>query len=90
MPSLVTRINITLPTDLVLEFRKIIPEKTRSGVIAAALAREIEKIKRGKAIEKLSGVWDKSGGFKFSNDDDLLTWRKNLWRSWDKKLDTND
>lgn len=45
----IQRINITLPSDLLRDFRRIIPEGERSKFIAETIA---EKLKKKKGLKK--------------------------------------
>jgi len=77
MTVLFTRLNITAPSDLISELRRVVSE---------ALEEKLTKIKREKAIEELAGIWKKAGGIPFKNDKELSLWRKKLWSSFDKRL----
>ena len=84
MSITVTRINITLPTNLVGELKKLVPERKRSEVIASALTERIARIKREESLRNLKGTWDKAGGTAFETEEDLKSWRKSLWASTEK------
>ena len=86
MTTIVSRINITLSKELIAELKKTVPKRKRSKLIAEALEEKLTTIKRKAALEKLKGAWDKAGGTKFSSDEDLALWRKNLWASFDKRM----
>ena len=86
MTVLFTRLNITAPSDLISELRRVVPERMRSKIVSEALEEKLTKIKREKAIEELAGIWKKAGGIPFRNDKELSLWRKKLWSSFDKRL----
>jgi hypothetical protein len=86
MTTTVSRINITLPKNLVEELKKVIPPRERSKVIAEALRRRIATMKREESLKKLKGVWDKTGGVAFKSDKELASWRKSLWTSTEKRF----
>lgn len=86
MSITVTRINITLPTNLVGELKKLVPERKRSELIASALAERIVRIKREESLRNLKGTWDKAGGIAFETEEDLKNWRKSLWASSEKRF----
>ena len=50
MATTVSRINITLPKELISELRGSIPKRERSRIIAKALGEEIAKMKSVKKI----------------------------------------
>lgn len=83
----VSRINITLPKDLVSDLRDTIPARERSKVISEALKKEIAMIKREKSLKKLKGIWTKAGGIDFKSDKELTAWRRSLWASTNTRLD---
>ena len=58
MATTVSRINITLPKELISELRGSIPKRERSRVIAKALGEEIAKMKREESFKKLKGIWE--------------------------------
>lgn len=86
MAILISRLDMTLPMELLSEFKKTVPKRKRSSFIAKILREELAEIKCMRAIEKLSGIWDKADGVKLSTDRDISSWRKNLWASFDTKL----
>jgi len=83
---LISRVNITLPTELIYELRNTVPERKRSSFIAAAVYEKIKAIKRNKAFGELIGSWKKAGGVKFSKDEELSLWRKKIWAGFEEKL----
>jgi len=82
----VTRINITLPIDLVNELKETISSRTRSRLIAEAVWEKLAAIKREEAMRRLAGSWDRFGGIKFSKSKELKIWRKSLWALTEKRL----
>jgi len=86
MATTISRINITLPKNLVDELKKSTPPRTRSKIIAEALAEKIAKMKREESLKKLKGIWDKAGGVAFNSDKELKTWRKGLWSAAEKRF----
>ncbi|OGH39084.1 MAG: hypothetical protein A3B44_03230 [Candidatus Levybacteria bacterium RIFCSPLOWO2_01_FULL_38_21] len=86
MATTVSRINITLPKELISELRGSIPKRERSRIIAKALGEEIAKMKREKSFKKLKGIWEKAGGISFKSDKELTAWRKSLWISAEKRF----
>lgn len=86
MATTVSRINITLPKSLIIDVKKVIPERERSRVIAEALKEKIARIKRGESFKELKGVWDKAGGIPFKSERELRTWRRSLWSSTEKRF----
>lgn len=86
MTSLYTRINVTIPNEIITDLRKIVPKRKRSKFVSSAIAKKIEDLKKKKALRTLSGSWDRAGGIKFSSDKELSLWRKNLWESFDRKI----
>lgn len=87
MSTNVSRINITLPTDLAEDLRKTISSRERSKVIAEAVKEKIARIKREKSLKKLKGMWTKAGGPDFKADKEVTAWRRNLWASTDTRLE---
>lgn len=79
------RVDFTLPKVLISELKKSVPKRKRSLFVAHAVENKLGVIKREKALNELSGIWDKAGGFKFRSDKDLQLWRKKLWASFDKR-----
>lgn len=63
-----------------------VPKRARSKLIAEALEEKLTGVRRGRALEKLKGVWDKAGGVKFSTEDELSAWRKKLWATFEKRI----
>lgn len=86
MATTVSRINITLPKDLIADLKKVIPPRERSRVITEALKAKIAKAKREEGLKKLKGVWSKAGGISFKSEADLRSWRKSLWSSTEKRF----
>lgn len=86
MSTNVSRVNITLPKDLVSDLRDTIPARERSKIISEALKKEIAMIKREKSLKKLKGIWTKAGGVSLKTDADVRAWRKSLWSTTDKRL----
>ena len=86
MATTVSRINITLPKELISELRESIPKRERSRIIAKALGEEIAKMKREESFKKLKGIWKKAGGIRFKSDKELTAWRKSLWTSAEKRF----
>lgn len=86
MAITVSRINITIPKNLVEELKKTVPRRERSKVITEALKEKIAKMKMDKSFMKLAGIWDKAGGIPFKTDADLRAWRKSLWSSTEKRF----
>ena len=86
MATTVSRINITLPKELISELRGSIPKRERSRIIAKALGEEIAKMKREESFKKLKGIWEKAGGTPFKSDKELTAWRKSLWTSAEKRF----
>ncbi|MEK7581696.1 MAG: hypothetical protein AAB512_05460 [Patescibacteria group bacterium] len=90
MTNVVSRINITLPKELIVELKKTIPPRYRSAIIASALSEKIADMKRKESLKKLKGVWEKSGGVKIKTDKDLRAWRRSLWSSFESKLSNGE
>lgn len=90
MTNVVSRINITLPKELILELKKTVPPRYRSSIIASALSEKIADIKRKESLKNLKGVWEKFGGVKIKTGKDLRIWRKSLWSSFESKLSNNE
>ena len=82
------RIDFTLPIALVSELKKSVPKWKRSDFVADAVEEKLKSIKREKAFKELRGIWDKSGGVKFSTDKELSDWRRNLWSQLDKRTNS--
>jgi hypothetical protein len=59
------KINFTIEEDIGKELERLIPAGKRSAVVNIALRKELEAIRRKKAVEKLASVSFK--GKKFSN-----------------------
>ena len=49
--------NFLLPEQLISELRRLVPPKQRSQVVAAALERELARIKRRAARGEYFGAW---------------------------------
>lgn len=86
MASTVTRLNITLPSDLVVELRETVSPRARSRLIAEALREKLAERDRKEAMVKLKGSWDRFGGIKFAKEKELRAWRRSLWASTEKRL----
>lgn len=86
MVSTVTRLNITLPSDLVVELRETVPPRARSRLIAEAVREKLAEIDKKEAMAKLKGSWDRLGGIKFTKEKELRAWRRSLWTSTEKRL----
>lgn len=86
MATTVSRFNITLPNSLAKDLKEIIPSRERSKIIAEALREKIAMVKRVKGLKKMKGTWAKFGGKTFKSDKELTAWRKSLWSTVDKRL----
>lgn len=86
MATTVSRINITLPKNLIVDLKKAIPERERSRVIAEALKEKITRMKREESLKKLKGIWAKAGGISLKSEKDIKAWRKSLWSSAEKRF----
>lgn len=86
MSITVSRINITLPKNLIIDLKKAIPERKRSRVITEVLKEKIARMKREESLKKLRGAWSKFGGVTLKSDADIRAWRKSLWSTADKRL----
>ena len=86
MTTTVSRINITLPKNLIVDLKEAIPERERSRVIAEALKEKIARMKREESLRKLKGIWGKAGGVPFRSNRDLRAWRRSLWSSAEKRF----
>jgi len=49
--------NFLLPEQLINELRRLVPPKQRSQVVAAALERELARIKVKAALREYFGAW---------------------------------
>lgn len=86
MATTVSRLNITLPSNLVSDLKEIIPTRERSKIIAEALKEKIARMKREESLKKLKGAWDKAGGISFKSQKELKAWRRSLWTSTEKRF----
>jgi len=49
--------NFLLPEDLLDEFRKIVPGRQQSKVVAEALRKELKRLKLKKSLQDTFGAW---------------------------------
>ena len=49
--------NFLLPEDLLDEFRKAVPERQQSKVVAEALRKELKRLKLKRSLEDAFGAW---------------------------------
>lgn len=49
--------NFLLPEDLLDEFRKAVPGRQQSKVVAEALRKELKRLKLKKSLQDAFGVW---------------------------------
>lgn len=49
--------NFLLPEDLLYEFRKAVPGRQQSKVVAEALRKELKRIKLKKSLQDAFGAW---------------------------------
>lgn len=54
--------NFFLPEVLLKELRRLVPPKQRSMVVAAAIEKELARIRAGEAIGKYFGAWKADEG----------------------------
>ena len=54
--------NFLLPEPLISELRRLVPAKMRSQVVAAALERELARIKARQALADYFGAWKPAAG----------------------------
>jgi hypothetical protein len=54
--------NFLLPEPLLSELRRLVPAKMRSQVVAAALDRELARIKAERALSEYFGAWKPARG----------------------------
>lgn len=87
MTNVVSRVNITLPKDLLEELRKTVPARYRSSVIASAVSEKIARMKREEGLKKLKGIWTKAGGPAFKSDKEVTEWRRALWSSTNTRFE---
>jgi hypothetical protein len=53
--------NFLLPEQLINELRRLVPPKQRSQVVAAALERELARIRVKAALGEYFGAWKPAG-----------------------------
>ncbi len=54
--------NFLLPEHLIVELRSLVPARMRSQVVAAAIERELARIKARKALAEYFGAWGTAPG----------------------------
>ena len=49
--------NFLLPEDLLNEFRKAVPVRQQSKVVAESLRKELKRLKLKKSLQEIFGAW---------------------------------
>ncbi|NOZ68305.1 MAG: hypothetical protein GXP46_03475 [Deferribacteres bacterium] len=57
MGSATKQANFLLPEDIVDELRKVVPKREQSKVVAAALRKELKRLRLERALETSFGAW---------------------------------
>ncbi len=82
-----SRINITIPSELLSELKSLVSVGKRSKLISEALSDKLDEIKRTEAIARVAGSWNKkTSNVVFSRNSELTLWRKKIWKSFDDRL----
>lgn len=83
----IVRTNITIPTEVLVETKKVLKRPmTFSGLVTNLVADWVKKRKRDKAFDALCGTWVKSGGPDFKNLADYNRWKAKIWGPATKRM----
>ena len=73
MPETV-RMNIVLPADIAADMRRYVPPRQRARFIAAAVERELRRLRLQAALEQTAGAWKPEDHPDLSDDPSIDRW----------------